>query len=80
MAALLLAALAYLWFTGRGKGQKALLLYASLAAACCVLPVTAALLMAYQTKFYDYEWIGIQTPADCSAQPIHRYRSEVFLS
>lgn len=76
MAALLLAALAYLWFTGRGKGQKALLLYASLAAACCVLPVTAAVLMAYQTKFYDYEWIWSMVPLTA----VTAYGAALFLA
>lgn len=42
--------------------RKTLLLYATAAAACCVLPFTAAVFMLYQTKFYDYEWIWSMVP------------------
>ena len=57
LAILLLAALMYLWFAGKWRKQKALVLYTTVAAVCCILPATAALLMLYQTKFYDYQWI-----------------------
>jgi len=30
--------------------------------ACCIFPVTAAALMLYQTKFYDYQWIWSVVP------------------
>lgn len=61
-AALLLAVLVFLWFTGKGREQMALLLYTTVAAICSILPVTAVLLMLYQTKFYDYEWIWSLVP------------------
>ncbi len=62
LAALLIAALLYLWLTGKAKEQKTLILYATVAAVCCILPVTAVPLMLYQTKFYDYEWIWSLVP------------------
>lgn len=62
LAALLLAALLYLWFTGKAKEQRGLLLYATAAAVGCIFPVTAAGLMLYQTNFYDYEWIWSAVP------------------
>jgi hypothetical protein len=62
LAILLLAALMYLWFAGKWRKQKALVLYTTVAAVCCILPVTAALLMLYQTKFYDYQWIWSIVP------------------
>ncbi len=74
LPALLFAALFFLWLSRRkaeGKigqkaereaGQKALLLYTSVIAVCCVLPFTAAVFMKYQTKFYDYEWIWSMVP------------------
>lgn len=61
-AALLLAALLFLWLKYKGKGQHALVLYATVIAGCCIFPVSAVLLMLYQTKFYDYEWIWNLVP------------------
>ncbi len=62
LPALLLAVLLCLWFGRRRKEQRALLLYTSVAAVCCILPVSAAVLMMYQTKFYNYEWIWSLVP------------------
>ena len=62
MAALLLAVLLFWWFAEKEKKRRALLLYTTVAAVCCIFPVTAALLMLYQTKFYDYEWIWSMVP------------------
>ena len=62
LAALLLAALLFLWFTGRAREQRVFLLYTSAAAACCILPVAAVLLMRYQTWFYSYVWIWSLVP------------------
>lgn len=36
--------------------------YTTLLTIACVLPVTGALLMVYQTKFYDYPWIWSLVP------------------
>ncbi len=59
---LLFAVLVFLWSARKGRERLALLVYTTIAAICCVLPVTAALLMLYQTKFYDYEWIWSLVP------------------
>lgn len=62
LAALLLAALLYLWFTGKYREQRGFVLYTTVITVCCILPVTAALLWMYQTKFYDYKWIWSMVP------------------
>ena len=62
MAAFLLIALLYLWFTGKAKEVRVLAVFASVSAVCCILPLTAVPLMLYQTKFYDYEWIWSLVP------------------
>lgn len=62
LPALLLAVLLYLWFGRRQKAHRELLVYTSVMAVCCILPVTAGLLMMYQTKFYNYEWIWSLVP------------------
>lgn len=62
MAALLLAILFFLWFTGKGKEQRSFLLYSTVTCICCILPVTAVVLMVYQTRFYDYQWIWSLVP------------------
>lgn len=62
LAALLLAVLLFLWFGRKGKEQGAFLLYTSVMTVLCILPVTAVLLMLYQTRFYDYEWIWSLVP------------------
>ncbi len=62
IVALLLAVLLFWWFAEKEKKQRALLFYTTAAAVCCIVPVTAAFLMLYQTKFYDYEWIWSMVP------------------
>lgn len=64
LAALLLLALLIFWFWKKEEWNKyrKLFLYTTLVTVCCVVPVTAAVLMAYQTKFYDYEWIWGTVP------------------
>lgn len=45
------------------KGRhSALVKYALFMAAVCVCPVTAGILMKYQTAFYDYQWIWTLVP------------------
>lgn len=61
-AALLAASLIFLWMSGRKKTQRTLLIYTTVGAVCCVFPLTAAGLMLYQTKFYDYQWIWSLVP------------------
>lgn len=60
--ALFLAALLFLWLYHRKERQKGLLLYTTVMAVCCIIPFTAFILMLYQTKFYDYEWIWSMVP------------------
>lgn len=62
LAALLLAVLLFLWFGRRWKEQGALVLYTSVMTVCCIVPLSAVVLMLYQTKFYDYEWIWSMVP------------------
>lgn len=61
LAALLLAVLLFLWLRQK-KEQKLLLCYTSLMAVLCIFPVSGGLLMLYQTKFYDYQWIWNLVP------------------
>lgn len=63
-AALLLVALLLFWFGQkevRGK-NRTLIWYTTIMAIVCICPVTAMLLMKYQTKFYDYQWIWNLVP------------------
>jgi hypothetical protein len=63
LAALLAAALGYLFWNRKQKGpQRRALLYCGIAAALCMFPVTAAVFMWYQTEFYDYAWIWSMVP------------------
>lgn len=75
-AALLFAVILFLaiWFMKEAqrkqRGKKSilesdmagLLVYSALMAAVCIFPPTAAVLMQYQTRFYDYEWIWSLVP------------------
>ncbi len=67
LAALLAASLFFLWCRRKKVRKVSFLLYASVAAVCCILPLTAALLMVYQTRFYDYEWIWSLVPLTAAA-------------
>lgn len=62
LAAVFFAALLFLWLCRGREANRTFLLYASVTALCCVLPFTAAFLMLYQTRFYDYEWIWSLVP------------------
>lgn len=62
LMALFLAALLYLWLGHKQEKQRLLLRYSTVSALCCVIPVTAVVLMLYQTRFYDYEWIWSIVP------------------
>lgn len=62
LPALLFSGLLFLWLSGRWKRQKTLFAYTVLMVPLCVIPVTAACLMLYQTRFYDYEWIWSLIP------------------
>ena len=65
LMAVLLAALLYLWMCRKqdNKGKSdTLLSYTSVLTVFCILPVTAVLLMLYQTRFYDYLWVWSLVP------------------
>ncbi len=62
---LFLAAILFLWFGTQNYRKGAagrLLTFACVVGACCILPVTAAVFMSYQTRFYDYQWIWCLVP------------------
>lgn len=67
LAAVLLSALLFLWLSGRWKSRKALFSYTVLTVLLCIVPATAAVLMLYQTRFYDYEWIWSLVPMTVTA-------------
>lgn len=60
--ALFLAAVFFLQMRQKKTVKASFVLYAAVMAACCIVPVTAALLMLYQTRFYDYEWVWSLVP------------------
>lgn len=62
LPAVLMAVLLYLWLCGTWKKQKGLYSYTTLMTLLCVFPVTAMVLMLYQTRFYDYEWLWSLVP------------------
>lgn len=62
LAALFLALAGYLLVSRRKGSQRRLTVYGSVAAVLCIFPVTAAVLMKYQTLFYDYPWIWSIVP------------------
>lgn len=75
-AALLLLVLLFLWFRREREKQRILLVYTTLVTIFCIVPVSAAFLMIYQTKFYDYEWIWNYVPVTLMIA----YGATVFLS
>lgn len=62
LVALFITVLLYLWFGKKNEKSKPFVCYATVMAVCCIVPVTAVILMTYQTKFYDYEWIWSMVP------------------
>lgn len=60
--ALFLTALIYLWLSGKWRAQKTLFFYTTSITLCCMLPLTAAALMLYQTGYYDYVWLWSLAP------------------
>lgn len=62
LPALLIASLLFLWLSGRYKAHKVLFVYTAVMTLCCIVPVTAAGLMLYQTRFYNYVWIWSAVP------------------
>ena len=63
LGGVLLLVLVTLWLLKLGKErQRTLLLYTTVMTVLCIFPVTAAVLMLWQTKFYDYQWIWTVVP------------------
>ena len=77
LVALLLASLLFLWYdifipwydifipqydVRKKVGKPSFFGYTIVITICCIFPVTAGLLMVYQTQFYDYEWIWSLVP------------------
>lgn len=62
LAGVFLAALLFLLFQRKKVKQQTFLLYTTIAAVLCIFPVTAAILMLYQTRFFDYQWIWTMVP------------------
>lgn len=64
LAALLLLALLWFWFAQKEQRNRylTLILYTTGMTVCCICPLTAAVLMTYQTRFYDYQWIWSMVP------------------
>ena len=62
VVALFLASLLFLQMRPKKAVKGSFVLYAAVTAVCCMVPVTAAFLMLYQTRFYDYEWIWSLVP------------------
>jgi len=60
---LLVAALLYLLIGEKRRGpQGRLMLYGAVMTVFCICPLTAMILMKYQTAFYDYQWIWSLVP------------------
>lgn len=76
LPALLLAALLFVWLGRRYREHKTFFLYAAVVTVCCIFPLTAALLMLYQTRFYDYQWIWSLVPMT----PVIAYGISEFLT
>lgn len=63
LAVLIIASAGYLLLGKKRRGpQRRLAVYGCIASLLCIFPVTAAVLMAYQTAFYDYPWIWSAVP------------------
>lgn len=63
LAALVIAAVIYLLLGFKSKGPRGrLTIYAGIMILVCICPVTAAVMMQYQTAFYDYQWIWSMVP------------------
>ncbi len=61
LAALFLAALLFCYMR-REKDEHGILLYGGVVSLLCICPVTGAVLMKYQTRFYNYQWIWNLVP------------------
>ena len=63
LGGVLLLVLLVTWMLGLGRDkQRELIKYGTVMTILCVFPLTAALLMLWQTNFYDYAWIWTLVP------------------
>ncbi|MBE5874397.1 MAG: hypothetical protein E7287_08320 [Lachnospiraceae bacterium] len=62
LTALLLAIIIFFCFTKNHVKRHLLFVYGAVVTVLCIFPVSAALLMQYQTRFYDYQWIWTYVP------------------
>ena len=59
----LLLVLIAVWMLRLGKErQRDLTIFVTIMTCFCIFPVSAALLMTWQTRFYDYQWIWTMVP------------------
>ncbi len=75
IVALLLAVLLFLWFGMKYREQHTVIVYTTIITVLCICPITAAVLMVYQTRFYDYQWIWTLVPTTM----VIAYGGTVFL-
>lgn len=62
MVGLLLVLLIFMCAYRKDEELQEIKLYTMVVSVLCICPVTAALLMIYQTRFYDYVWIWSMVP------------------
>lgn len=62
LMAILLAIILFYCFTKNQVKEHLLFRYTTVMTVLCILPVSAAVFMAYQTRFYGYQWIWTYVP------------------
>lgn len=62
LMALLLVSIGILWLVHKKKVEQQFLYYLTIMTIACIFPLSACLLMMYQTRFYDYPWIWSMVP------------------
>lgn len=63
LTALFLLSLFLFWILKPGeRDHRRLFRYGSAMGIVCICPITAAVLLLYQTKYYDYQWIWTLVP------------------
>lgn len=62
LVAVLFVVLLFLWSKDQWKEQRELCFFGLAGTVLCLFPPTAILLMKYQTRFFDYQWIWVFVP------------------
>lgn len=62
LMALLIASIGILWLAHKKKIDRVFLYYLTIMTIACIFPLSACILMMYQTRFYDYPWIWSMVP------------------